>query len=90
MVNELLSILATFKDYDGVHHFALKSLKLVPENVKAQYWLVYSMYHSGAVQIAKLEIKQAKLRLTEDEYATLRKHIIKDSSLQDCLLFDEK
>lgn len=89
MVNELLSILADFEDYDGVHHFALKSLKLVPENVKAQYWLVYSMYHSGAVVIAKREIQQAKLRLTEDEFATLKKYIIKDDSLQNCLLFDE-
>lgn len=90
MVNELLSILAEFEDYDGVHHFALKCLKLVPENVKAQYWLVYSMYHSGAVAIAKQEIGQAKLRLTEDEYATLKKYITKDSSLQECLLFEEK
>lgn len=90
IVNELLSILASFDDYEGVHHFALKSLKLVPENVKAQYWLVYAMYHSGAVEIAKREIGQAKLRLTEDEYDTLKKYIIKDSSLQNCLLFDEK
>lgn len=89
MVNELLSILVSYEDFDGVHHFALKSLKLVPENVKAQYWLVYAMYHSGAVEIAKREIGQAKLRLTEDEYATLKKYIIKDCSLHDCLLFDE-
>lgn len=89
IVNELLSILAGFEDYDGVHHFALKSLKLVPENVKAQYWLVYSMYHSGAVVIAKRELQQAKLRLTEDEFTTLKKYIIKDDSLQNCLLFGE-
>ena len=87
MVNELLSILAEFEDYDGVHHFALKAIKLVPENVKAQYWLVYSMYHAGAVTIAKQEIKQAKLRLTEEEFATLKKYIAKDGSLQDCLPF---
>ena len=90
IVNELLSILAEFDDYDGIHHFALKCLKLAPENVKAQYWLVYAMYHSGAVEIAKKEIGQAKCRLTEDEYATLKKYIHKDDSLQDCLLFDEK
>ena len=90
MVNELLSILAEFEDYDGVHHFALKSIELVPENVKAQYWLVYSMYHSGAVALAKQEIGQAKHRLTEDEYASFKKYVIKDDSLQDCLLFDEK
>lgn len=37
IVNELLSILADFKDYDGIHHFALKGLSRVPENVKAYY-----------------------------------------------------
>lgn len=88
IVNELLSILAEFEDYDGVHHFALKSMKLVPENVKAQYWLVYSMYHSGAIAIAKKEIQQARLRLTDDEYSTLKKYITKDNTLQNCQLFD--
>lgn len=45
MVDELLSIFARFEDYDGIHHFATQALNLVPENVKAQYWLVYSIYH---------------------------------------------
>lgn len=87
MVNELLSILAEVEDYDGVQHFALKSIQLVPENIKAHYWLFYAMYHSGAVAIAKQEIQQAKHRLTEDEFATLKKYIKRDDSLQCCQLF---
>jgi len=89
MVNELLALLAKFEDYDGVHHFALKSLTLVPENVKAQYWLIYSKYHSGAVALARQELQQAKARLTADEYETLQRFIFKDESLQRSQLFGE-
>lgn len=89
MVNSLLSILAEFDDYNGINHYALKSLKLVPENVRAQYWLIYSMYHSGAITLAKQELQQAKQRLTEEEYTTLKKFIIEDKSMQNSLLFDD-
>ncbi|MDD3751773.1 MAG: bacterial transcriptional activator domain-containing protein [Tissierellia bacterium] len=89
MVNELLSIFAEFEDYDAVHHFATKALKLVPENVKAQYWLVYAIYHSGVITLAKKEIQQAKSRLTAEEFETLQKFICKDESLPYGQLFDE-
>lgn len=76
-----MCIFAKFEDYDGIHHFATKALKLVPENVKAQYWLVYAIYHSGVVALAKREIQQAKSRLTSDEFDTLKKFICKDETL---------
>ncbi|MBQ3193637.1 MAG: hypothetical protein IJB59_08745 [Oscillospiraceae bacterium] len=88
MVNELLSILADFEDYDGIHHFATQALKLVPENVRAQYWLVYAIYHSSAVVLAKREIEIAKNRLTSEEFDTLQKFICKDESLPYGQLFD--
>lgn len=87
MVNELLSIMAEFEDYDGIHHFALKAIEMTPENIKAHYWLIYSMYHSGAAAIAKKEIEQAKLSLTEDEFATLEKYIASDPTLRNSHLF---
>ncbi len=88
MVDELLSILSDFEDYDGIHHFASHSLSLVPENVKAQYWLVYAIYHSGVVALAKREIEKAKCRLTSDEFNTLQKFICKDESLPYGQLFE--
>lgn len=88
MVNELLSILADFEDYDGIHHFATLALKLVPENVKAQYWLIYAIYHSSAVVLAKREIEKAKSRLTLEEFDTLQKFICKDESLPYGQLFE--
>ena len=88
MVDELLTILSEFEDYDGIHHFASKALSLIPENVKAQYWLVYSIYHSGVVALAKREIEKAKCRLTSDEFDTLQKFICKDNSLPYGQLFE--
>ena len=88
MVNELLSIFAEFEDYDAIHHFATQALNLVPENVKAQYWLVYAIYHSSAVVLAKREIEKAKTRLTSEEFDTLQKFICKDESLPYGQLFD--
>lgn len=86
IVNELLSILADFKDYDGIHHFALKALSRVPENVKAHYWVIYAMYHSGAVEMAKQELQHLKKTLTSDEHDTLKEYIANDSSLKRGLL----
>lgn len=89
MVNELLSILVDFEDYDGIHHFASLALKLVPENVKAQYWLIYAIYHSSAIVLAKREIEKAKSRLTLEEFDTLQKFICKDESLPYGQLFEQ-
>ena len=71
-----------------IHHFATQALNLVPENVKAQYWLVYAIYHSSAVVLAKREIEKAKTRLTSEEFDTLQKFICKDESLPYGQLFD--
>ena len=76
------------KDYDAIHHFATQALNLVPENVKAQNWLVYAIYHSRAVVLAKREIEKAKTRLTSEEFDTLQKFICKDESLPYGQLFD--
>lgn len=89
IVNELLAILARFEDYGGVQHYATKALGLVPENVKGHYWLIYAMYHSGAVTLAKQEMQQAKLRLNEDEFSSLKNYIRKDDSLRNGQIWEE-
>lgn len=81
LVNELLSILAKYDDYNGINAFATQALKLTPENIKAHYWLIYAMYHSGAVELAKNEVQRAKSVLTKEEYATLKKYLLQDESL---------
>lgn len=81
LVNELLSLLAQYDDYNGINTFATQALKLAPENIKAHYWLIYAMYHSGAVELAKHEMQRAKGILTSEEYVTLKKYLAQDSSL---------
>ena len=81
LVNELLAILAKYDDYNGVNTFAMQALKLTPENIKAYYWLIYAMYHSGAIELARNEVQRAKSVLTSEEYATLVKYLSQDESL---------
>ena len=87
LVNELLSILAKYDDYNGINTFAMQALKLTPENIKASYWLIYAMYHSGAIELARNEVQRAKSVLTSEEYDTLKKYLSQDDTLAYSQLF---
>ena len=87
LVNELLALFAKYDDYNGLNTFATQALKLTPENIRAYYWLIYAMYHSGAVELAKNEMQRAKCVLTSEEYATLKKYLSQDKSLAYSQLF---
>ena len=87
LVNELLELLAKYDDYNGINTFATQALKLTPENIKAYYWLIYAMYHSGAIELAKNEAQRAKSILTSEEYTTLKKYLLQDETLAYSQLF---
>lgn len=87
LVNELLALLAKYDDYNGINTFATQALKLTPENIKAYYWLIYAMYHSGAIELAKNEAQRAKSILTSEEYTTLKKYLLQDETLAYSQLF---
>ena len=88
LVNELLELLAQYDDYNGINTFAMQALKLTPENIKAHYWRIYAMYHSGTVELAKNEMQRSKAVLTSEEYVTLKKYLSRDDTLSNSLLFD--
>lgn len=71
VVNDMLKILAELKDFDDLHKYASVSLEIDPTNMNAYYWLIYSMIHLGASEMAKSEYEMAKRYLTEDEYSEL-------------------
>lgn len=90
MVNELLETFAHFADYSGIQHYAARAIKLTPENVKAHYWLIYAMYHSGAIAIARRELQQAEQLLTREEFASLKDYIRRDETLGRGQFMEEK
>ena len=57
--------------------------------MKAYYWLIFSMYQMGAVEMAKGEMAKAKNDLTGDEYATLVQYLKDSPELPPRDLFDE-
>lgn len=90
IVNELLSTLAQAGDFAGVQQYAARAVELVPENVQVHYWLIYSMSHLGTFELAKNEVSRAKSILTSEEFATLKKHVSQDNTLQYRLLFADE
>ena len=89
LINELLMKLSEAGDYQGVQHYATKSLEIVPENVTARYWLVHATYHLGAIELAKNEIERSKKDLTADEYKLLLNLLRNDTKLSAEQLFFE-
>lgn len=71
LVNEMLKYLAERQEFDAIHYYATQSLQIVPANVKAFYWLIVSIYRSGAVELAKTELERARKILDAEEYNDL-------------------
>ncbi len=71
IINDLLSSLASAKDYSCVQQYASASLNIMPGNLHAHCWLIVSMYHIGTIELAQDELNRAKKCLTPDEYDTL-------------------
>ncbi len=89
IVNELLAALDDAGDFTGVQQYATNAIRLVPENVRAHYWLIHAMNHLGTLELAKNQIAQAKRVLTAEEYATLKKYVGMDETLSYTVLFGE-
>lgn len=77
LVNELLSTLATVKDYSGLQQYAMRAYDIIPDNVRIRYWLIYSMYHLGAIEMAKGEISHAKADFSSEEFDALVSYLKK-------------
>lgn len=90
LVNELLSALALGKDYAGLQLYAAQAFDIMPNNVRIRYWIIYAMYHLGAVEMAKGEVEHAKVDLTAEEYATLVGYLKQCKELPPQELFGEK
>ena len=89
IVNELLTTLMDAGDYTGVQHYATRAIELTPENIKAYYWLICAMTKLDCSELAKNEIAHAKKSLTAEEFPSLQKLMLSDSSLPRKTLFDE-
>lgn len=81
MVNELLELLAEVKEYDSMQKYASRAISLTPENVRAYYWLVYTIHQQGSIELAKNEVIHARELLTSSEYQTLKKMLAEDKSI---------
>lgn len=55
----------------------MRAYDLIPDNVLIRYWLIYSMYRLGAVEMAKGEISRAKADFSSEEFDALISYLKK-------------
>ncbi len=84
--NELLKKLAEVKDYYGINKYATQALGVEPGNLKAYYWLIWSMYNLGTIEMAKSQLQQARKVLTEEEYEELMKYLKESKEIEEAIL----
>lgn len=70
-INELLGIMASEKDYSSIREYAVESLRIMPGNLKAYYWLIVSLYLSGSPKLAHSQLVRARSSLAAEEYEIL-------------------
>lgn len=76
MVNELMELLHTKKQYDKLYEYAVQAIGIDPESPITIYWLIVALRKYGAADMAKRHLESAKLRLLEEEYRELEARLI--------------
>ena len=76
LVNELMELLHTEKQYDKLYEYAMLAVSIDPESPITIYWLIVALRKHGAVDMAKRHLESAKLRLLEEEYRELEARLI--------------
>lgn len=85
-INELLKNLAEVKDYYGINKYATQALGVEPGILKAYYWLIWSMYNLGTIEMAKSQLQQARKLLTEEEYDELLKYLKESKEIEESIV----
>ena len=75
VTSALMGSLAELQDYQCIQDYASRSLKIMPGNVHAYYWMIVSLNRLGGSELAKREMLAAKGALTEEEYAELTERV---------------
>ena len=78
IVNELMELLHTEKQYDKLYEYAMQAVGIDPESPITIYWLIVALRRHGAADIAKRHLESAKLRLFEEEYRELEARLISE------------
>ena len=76
LVNELMELLHTEKQYDKLYEYAMLAVGIDPESPITIYWLIVALRKHGAADMAKRHLESAKLRLLEEEYRELEARLI--------------
>ena len=80
-VTELLKTLHQDQDYHCVHRYAAKALAIVPHSADIYYWLIHAIHKQGHTEIARSELRTAKHRLLDEDYAMLENRLAVEANM---------
>lgn len=78
MFNELMRLFDSERRYEGIHNYAAKALLITPENPDVYFWLIHAMAKKGHCEVARSELKMARVKLTAEDYADLTERLSSD------------
>ena len=78
---ELLKTLHQDQDYHCVHRYAAKALAIVPHSADIYYWLIHAIHKQGHTEIARSELRTAKHRLLDEDYAMLENRLSVEANM---------
>ncbi len=74
-VDQLMELLNRSEDYKALHDYAMRVVKIDPDNPTVIFWLVVALRKNGAIDMAKKHLESAKARLLEEEYRELEQRL---------------
>lgn len=76
IVEELMTLLHTEKNYSMMHEYAMMAVNVEPDNPTVLFWLIVALRKHGAIDMAKEHLESAKIRLLREEYQELEERLI--------------
>ncbi len=74
-VDQLMELLNRSEDFKALHDYAMRVVKIDPDNPTVIFWLVVALRKNGAIDMAKKHLESAKARLLEEEYRELEQRL---------------
>ncbi len=74
-VDQLMELLNRSEDFKALHDYAMRVVKIDPDNPTVIFWLVVALRKNGAIDMVKKHLESAKARLLEEEYRELEQRL---------------
>ena len=75
VIDMLLKELSDIEDVETLHHYASETVRKSSGNVEAYFWIIHIMITNCSKELAEYQLRNAKKRLTNEEWETLNRRL---------------